>query len=199
MSASSSPPPMASPSTRSASILLGMEPDEVLTTTLAGERGLGEGDIDRIEVAGPPDWRGARVAAKRPGRFHPFLQFGLPVPVSEALRRLDPGRGPRSGPATATGAASAWRDAPGMPCPARDDGSAATGRPACSVSAVSRSARAGRGDAVGPGLGLEQAPGRKFLLPLTEALSPRAWIYSRHVASHPGRGEFSARSGAMDS
>ena len=64
-----------------AQYLLGMEPEDVLTTALAGERGLGECDIDRIEVAGPPDWRGARVAAKRPGRFHPFVQFGLPVPV----------------------------------------------------------------------------------------------------------------------
>lgn len=65
--------------------LLGMEPEDVLTTILAHERGIGESDIGRIEVAGPPDWRYARVAAKRPGRFHFFLQFGLPVPVLKVL------------------------------------------------------------------------------------------------------------------
>jgi uncharacterized protein (DUF362 family)/NAD-dependent dihydropyrimidine dehydrogenase PreA subunit len=68
-----------------AQYLLGLEPEDVLTTALAGERGLGEAGIDRIEVAGPPDWRGARIAAKRPGRFHPFIQFGLPVPILKAF------------------------------------------------------------------------------------------------------------------
>ncbi len=64
-----------------AQYLLGMEPGDVLTTSLAGGRRLGECDIDRIEVAGPPDWRGARVAARRPGRVHPIVQFGLPAPI----------------------------------------------------------------------------------------------------------------------
>jgi uncharacterized protein (DUF362 family)/Pyruvate/2-oxoacid:ferredoxin oxidoreductase delta subunit len=65
--------------------LLGMEPEDVLTTVLAHVRGAGECDLGRIEVAGPPDWRRARVAARRPGRFHSFLQFGLPVPVLKVL------------------------------------------------------------------------------------------------------------------
>lgn len=65
--------------------LLGMEPDYVLTTVLAGERGLGEACIDSVVVVGPKDWRGAKVAAKRPGRLHAFVQFGLPVPILESL------------------------------------------------------------------------------------------------------------------
>jgi uncharacterized protein (DUF362 family) len=65
--------------------LLGMEADEALTTTLACERGLGEGDISRIDVSGPEDWRRARVRARRPGEFHAFLQFGMPPPVLKLL------------------------------------------------------------------------------------------------------------------
>ncbi|HEX2695951.1 MAG TPA: DUF362 domain-containing protein [Acidobacteriota bacterium] len=65
--------------------LLGMGPEDVLTTALAHARGIGESDIDRIEVAGPKDWRRARVEARRPGRFHSFLHFGLPVPVFKVL------------------------------------------------------------------------------------------------------------------
>ena len=61
--------------------LLGLEPDDVLTTVLAGDRGLGEAGIDRIVVVGPKDWRGAKVAARRPGRLHAYVQFGLPVPI----------------------------------------------------------------------------------------------------------------------
>jgi uncharacterized protein (DUF362 family)/NAD-dependent dihydropyrimidine dehydrogenase PreA subunit len=68
--------------------LLGMEPEDVLTTNLAHERGVGESDIDRIDVAGPQDWRRARVGAGRPGRLHSFLQFGLPVPVLKVLAAL---------------------------------------------------------------------------------------------------------------
>lgn len=68
--------------------LLGMEPEDVLTTALARARGVGEGDPGRIEVAGPPDWRLARVVAVGPGRFHSFLQFGLPVPVLKVLAAL---------------------------------------------------------------------------------------------------------------
>lgn len=70
--------------------LLGLGPEDVLTTTLARDRGLGESDLWRIDVAGRADWREARVEAKPPGRFHHFLQFGLPLPllkvVSTAIR-----------------------------------------------------------------------------------------------------------------
>ena len=68
--------------------LLGMEPEDVLTTVLAHARGAGESELARIEVAGPQDWRRARTEAVRPGRFHSFLQFGLPVPVLKVLAAL---------------------------------------------------------------------------------------------------------------
>jgi uncharacterized protein (DUF362 family)/Pyruvate/2-oxoacid:ferredoxin oxidoreductase delta subunit len=65
--------------------LLGMEAEDALTTVLAHARGVGESDLDRIEVAGPRDWHRSRVRAVRPGPWHAFLQFGLPVPVLKAL------------------------------------------------------------------------------------------------------------------
>lgn len=65
--------------------LLGLGPNDVLTTTLAGDRGLGESDLGRIDVSGRADWREARVEARPPGRFHHILQFGLPVPILRAL------------------------------------------------------------------------------------------------------------------
>ena len=68
--------------------LLGIEPEDVLTTALAHARGVGESDLGRIEVVGPQDWRRARVVAVRPGRLHSFLQFGLPVPVLKVLAAL---------------------------------------------------------------------------------------------------------------
>jgi uncharacterized protein (DUF362 family)/NAD-dependent dihydropyrimidine dehydrogenase PreA subunit len=58
--------------------LLGFGSGEVLTTALACERGLGEGHLDRIHVAGPNDWKGARVMARRPDRFFSWAHFRLP-------------------------------------------------------------------------------------------------------------------------
>ena len=92
--------------------LLGMEAEEVLTTTLAGARGLGEGDIDRIEVAGPRDWRQARVRARRPGGFHAFLQFGMPTPILKLLAGLVRAR-PEFRPGNCDGCALCLERCPG--------------------------------------------------------------------------------------
>ena len=73
--------------------LLGFEPGEVLTTDLAHERGLGEIDLDIVRVAGPEDWRAARVAARRPNRLYSWVYFRLPKPVFKpiaAMARVKP-------------------------------------------------------------------------------------------------------------
>ncbi len=65
--------------------LLGFGPHEVLTTNLAAARGLGRDRLESIRVAGPADWREARIAARRPDRFFHFAYFRLPRPVFRVL------------------------------------------------------------------------------------------------------------------
>ena len=73
--------------------LLGFGPEEVLTTGLSRERGVGEGDLDRIDVVGPADWRGSRTAAARPARFYAWSNFRAPKPLfksAAAFARVGP-------------------------------------------------------------------------------------------------------------